>query len=456
MHEAGVRFDANKCVVFILPICLVILLMLFLFLRTVIVLRRQTSLWSLFLIMIRRGLALTAGFVIPVIPWFAAFSVLLGWKKFSEIILLVDPALDNYRRTYALIGQQLQIIPIQVFSSHLFVILICSIIVGLLIRGVSSKSVPVVLAVLSCIVIIVYRWVFLHRNQHVSYGLQLYYLPLILTTFLLSALVFRSKGNPFSLARSRQDFMILSILVFSIYSFISLIAFNDDTHYQMIIFPWLLCVGYAQYLVCDKAIRMPANRAYDTILRKGGILFATSLVFLVPCIEVPMSNLVGQYRHNRKYCEVESQGLGTKDSRVLTKMTSDRGKIFINRALEKDLNEVVQYLQDNTTEEDFVFGGPSTTMFNFLAGRRYPSTQAYFLFNLAPNQEQEKIVAELIENRPKYCICDSFTYYDSPPPDDLDLLTFWKAHGYPKIGKYLSTHYRLDKRIGRFYLFRYQ
>ena len=397
-------------------------------------------------------MALAAGFALPVVPWFVAFSVLLGWKEFSDIIFLAHPSLDNFKQTYTLIGQQMQIIPIQVVLSFLFLILICSTIVGLLFSGMSSKSVWVVFAALSCILIIVLRRLLLSA----SFGVLLHYFPLFLTSFLLSVLLFRSKGNPFSLARSRENFAILLIVIFSIYNSLSLVIFNDQNHYQMLVFPWLICAGYAHYLVSNKAISMLENTDYNTIFRKGGIFLATSVIFLFPYVEAPLSKLYRQYAFNRKYCEVKSRNLGTKYEKTLTLMTSDKGKIYMNSALLEEVNEVVQYLQENTLEEDYVFGGPSTTLFNFLADRRFPSTQMYFLFKFASPGQQEEIIRELIKNRPNYCICDGFFYDSSLFSEDLDISSFWNEYGYPEIGKYLSANYELDRRVGRFYLFKYR
>jgi hypothetical protein len=281
---------------------------------------------------------------------------------------------------------------------------------------------------------------------------HMFYLPLLLEAFLLIALLMKTGGSLLTLGDSKEIFVILTLAIFNVYNFLGFSLFADLAHFQMGIFPWLVLVGYAFYLIYSRSCTLLMNAEFAARWRKTGIFVAAAVPFLVPCVGRALSIFHMQYMSNVGYCENTSESSGKKYESILKKMEGEKGGIYINSAFLEQIEEIVQHIQNNTSEEDYLFGAPSTGMFNFLAGRRFPSKYIYFLFSDISEEQQRELAKDLSEKKPEYYIFDNFHQHDSSVSNPLEAEKFfWQ---FPVLGTYISSNYEFERKTGRFYLFR--
>jgi hypothetical protein len=244
----------------------------------------------------------------------------------------------------------------------------------------------------------------------------------------------------------RKGFIPFTLALFNIYNFMSLISFIDRAHLQMVLFPWLALVGYAAYLVYRWAAGLMVNPELAARRRKAGILVGVGLFFLVPYAGKPLFI----YRLQRDSSDYVSMAYG-KEPGALKKIRGDKGGVYINAAIRDQMKEIVEYIRANTNEDDYVFGAPCTTMFNFLADRKFPSKYSYLIFNSLAEEEKEELLEDLEETKPKLYIFDDFYEQEIPVPDPE---TEKFARDFPEIRQYISENYELEKEVGRFHLYR--
>jgi hypothetical protein len=184
--------------------------------------------------------------------------------------------------------------------------------------------------------------------------------------------------------------------------------------------------------------------------RKAGIAVAVALFFLVHYVGKAVFIVHLQYYTNREYSQYLSWVTGN-NYQVLSKIKDHKGGVYINDGIRQQMEEIVEYVRSNTTGEEYVFGAPCTTMFNFLAERKFPSKYSYLIFNSLAEEEKEQLLEEVKENKPKLYIFDDFFEEEVPVPDPSETEKF--ARDFPAIKEYVSKNFEFDRKIGRFLLY---
>ncbi len=441
LHTSYRTLDAKAFLVFLVPVFIVNSLILASLLKTAVYRNEPGDFRKLFWALLKRESALAAGFAASVVPWFVYFSSLMGWRKFYRIISVTDPSQQGFRRSYAF-SIPLQPLRGEAVLFYLALCLMCALVIFLLVVSRSRRTLWVTFAVSLGALIIIWRLVFPVDPN----GGSMFYLPLLLELFLLFALSKKPGGNLFSFGDPKEVFAVLTLAIFNIYSFLSLYIFADRVHYQMNIFPWLVLLGYAYYLVYSRAWRILVNPQFATRWRKTGILVAASLPFLVPYVGRALIIFHLQYKANVEYCEDFSRETGKQCESLLRKIEGDKGGIYINSAFLTKIEKVVRYIRANTDEDDFLFGAPSTGMFNFLADRKFKSRYRYIWPQFMLKEQQMELAKDLSEKKPPFII------YNAAPRADLDARSFFRL--LPPVGEYISSNYEFDRRVGAFYLFK--
>lgn len=441
LHASYRALDAKAFVVFLVPVFVVNSLILASLFNTSAYRNKKGDFRKLFRALLKRESALAAGFAVAVVPWFVYFSSLMGWRKFYRIISVTDPMQQGFKRSYAFS------IPLQPLESgavvfYLALCLLCALVIFLFAISRSRKTLYVTSTVTVGALIIIYRLALpIDPN-----GGSMFYLPLLLELFLLFALLKKPGGNLFSFGDSKEVFAVLTLAIFNIYNFLSLYIFADRVHYQMNIFPWLVLLGYAFYLVYSRAWRILVSPQFATRWRRAGILVAAALPFLVPYVGRALIIFHLQYTANVEYCEKFSRETGKRCESLLRKIEGDKGGVYVNSAFLAQIEEVVQYIRVNTDADDFLFGAPSTGMFNFLADRKFQSRYRYIWPQFMMKEQQMELAKDLSEKKPPFII------YNSAPRADLDAGGFFRLM--PPVGEYISSNYKFDRKVGPFYLFK--
>ena len=140
-----------------------------------------------------------------------------------------------------------------------------------------------------------------------------------------------------------------------------------------------------------------------------------------------------------------------REYKPLKKTRESRSGVYINHAIREQMKEIIEYIRSNTTGEDYLFGAPCTTMFNFLAERKFPSKYRYLIFNSLAEEEKDELLEEIRENKPKIYIFDDFYEEEVPAPSPTETEKF--ARDFAELKKYLTENYEFEKEIGRFHLY---
>ena len=89
LSEGGI--GAKPFAIFFLPVIIMSPVLLMILFQASSLFQKDADYRSLFRTLIKREMALTAGFILVVAPWFIYFSHMIGWKDFYRLIFLVHP-----------------------------------------------------------------------------------------------------------------------------------------------------------------------------------------------------------------------------------------------------------------------------------------------------------------------------------------------------------------------------
>ena len=468
LSEAGI--DGRIIALFFLPVFIINIVLLMVLVQAPLFSQRSADYRSVFVTMVKRETALMAGFLLVVAPWFAYFSKLVGWKEFYRLILLVHPIQENF------VGAYFEIMPDVIFTyrSVVFFLSMSAACAAIALMFIFSRSLKILLASTALSTCLLIALIFLalpigpqvgrmvsfasyFDPEHFVYcddprlvGPMLYFFPIV-ESILLAALLRKGRGKMATLLSSRKLFVLLTLTAFNVYNLISMASFVDRAHLQMILFPWLALIGYAAYLIYDRACSLMSSPDFAARWRRLGILTAVAFFFLVPYVGKALFIVYLQYDANANYSERASQ-LSGEEYMTLEKVGSRKGAVYINHAMKTQMELIVKYIQDNSTEQDYLFGAPCTTMFNFLADRRFPSKYGYLTFNSLAEVEKDELLRNISENQPMLYIFDDFQSEEVRIPGPTETEKF--VRDFPAIEEFISREYKFERKIGRFHLYK--
>jgi hypothetical protein len=445
-YVAGRELDVKNFVLFVLPVFLINSLIGASLLKDLSSRGQIIDFRKLFLAILGREAILAAGFLVVALPWMIYFSTLMGWKYFLQFIFLSHASQQNFRQTYIGAGQ-LESLP---WRSVLVAVSICSLCLIIILAFVLSTSRKRLLisAVASVILMALIGCLVYPFDPKITPNI---YTNLPVALLVMMAMLKRCETGFLYSEKSTKEFYVLTILTFNVYTFQSLVLLVDRGHYQMNVFPWLTLAGYVCYNIYGKACEQMTHQRFAIGLRKAGIVLGLSVPFILVFPGKSLSVLWDQYISNIKYQEEFSPHLPNHPESLFRKMNTTKGGIYANSIFLDQVDEVVHYLRENSTGGDYVFGGPSTAMFNFLADRRFPSKYRYYLFNFLSEEQQNALAGDLYEKKPKYYIYDNLHHEAGKPKPSEATNFFWQ---FPPVGEYIFRNYEFEKEIGRFYIFR--
>jgi hypothetical protein len=465
-------FDAKTFVIFFLPFFIINLIVLMILFQAPALSSKNTDYRALLITLIKREMALAAGFILVVAPWFMHFSNMIGWGDFYRLIFLIHPIQENFVKTYFTIMPALEL-PYRSVFFFFCVLGACTAIISMFTLSKSKKTLSISIALSAGILVVMTLLAFpidpqlgqtvhfpsdfdtayfVHCENPKLIGQMCYFL-LLVEAILLVAMLMKSKGRVAFLLNAKESFVLLSLALFSVYNLMTLISFVDRAHLQMILFPWLALIGYAAYLIYSKICSLMPSPDFASGWRRTGIVVAVALFFLVQYVGKALFIVHLQYFNNKEYSEYRSRLTG-KNYKVLSKITGHKGGVYVNDSIREQLEEVVEYMQRHTTAEEYVFGAPGTTMFNFLADREFPSKYSYLIFNSLAEEEKEELLKEIEKNKPKLYIFDDFFDEELPVPGLTETEKF--IRDFPAINEHISKNFEFDKAVGRFHLYRKQ
>ncbi|GAB4350082.1 MAG: hypothetical protein Kow0099_33440 [Candidatus Abyssubacteria bacterium] len=442
VHAAGLSLDIRYFAVFIVPLLMVNTFALWLIIRS---LARNDA--SDYRMLIRRMVAgetaLAGGFAATVAPWFLYFSHKMGWREFYTFITVSDPILSDFKRAYLHAGR---LSPLNAADALLLVVtcLVGVTVAVLSVAGASRKKLLLAAAAAFGLLAGVFACFW---TAGISPVLLLHASPVLVAVLLLT-LGLRSKTGFDEPANSNERFVVLSLTLFSVYSSFSLFIYSDIGHYSMVVLPWLALIGWLLHVLFRRCAGLMVNPGFSSRLRRAGVFLGISLPFLIVYVGIPAASFYRSYGWNVnsvRRCSFETDMTGP----LFAKLEMERGGIYINRCFREQMEAVVSHIMSTTAEDDYVFGAPSTTMFNFLTGRRYPSRHCYYLFDFLPKQEERELCRELEEKQPKYFIYDTI----KPHSKTMRFRAGIFFRNYPLLDEYISRNYEFQERFGRFYLF---
>jgi hypothetical protein len=466
--EGGI--DAQTFVIFFLPVLVINLIAVLILFQAPALSQKNTDYRELFVALIKRELALAVGFLLVVAPWFIYFSNAIGWKDFYRLILLIHPIQANFVQTYYTIRPAMELPFRSVF--FFFSVLGASMAIAVIFALSRSKNILRIGTALSVGIVIILILLtfpigpklgqrahflsdfdtefFVHCENPKLVGQMCYFL-LLVECILLVAVLSKGRGRVALFLNTKEHFVLLTVALFSIYNLMTLISFVDRAHLQMILFPWLALIGYAAYVIYKTICSLMPNPDFAAGWRKAGIVAAVALFFFAQYVGKALFIVHLQYFTNQEYSGYISRISGN-NYKVLSKVKGPKGGVYVNDGIREQMENIVEYIQSNTTGEDYVFGAPGTTMFNFLAGRKFPSKYGYLIFNSLAEEEKVELLEEVDKNKPKLYVFDDFFEVELPVEGLTETEKF--AKNFPAIREHVLENFEFEKKIGRFLLYR--
>ncbi len=426
--------------------------------------------------LLARELALLAGFALAVAPWVAWFSSRLGWGDFPRLLLLAHPLQATFKRAYLTI---LTDPPFPrgsaVFLTSLLVACAAS---ALLFRLATSRgrllaatgaSGALALAFLLLALPIGPELgrrlgfpsdfdprVFTHCESAELIG-PLFYTPLLLGGALLAGLLARGRGAPAARVGSRPQILLFALAAYAAYGLLALLSFVDRAHFQMAAaFPWLPLVGFVG-LHAHRALagRLP-EPGFAPRGRRGGILLALAVLLGTPFAGKALFILHLQIDANRDYA-ARQRPAGSAPAPLFSEIRHPKARgVLVSRDLARVLERFLAWIERESGAGELLFGAPSTTLFNFLAGRDFPSKYSYFLFDALSEPEQGELLAELRARPPKLHLLDDFynvpVSFGDPAVQSTERQRF--SRDFAQLEQYLARHFEPEGRVERFHLYR--
>ena len=93
-------------------------------------------------------------------------------------------------------------------------------------------------------------------------------------------------------------------------------------------------------------------------------------------------------------------------------MFENRGNIYIEREQKNAVVQAVNYIKENTNDNDTVLVLPQGAVINFLSGRKSHNKYYYLIPSNIEMFGEENIVKNLEQNLPEYIVLQPMPFYD--------------------------------------------